>query len=621
MRNAVLLQFREEIIVKESFCTIVLVFLLLAASSACGQPVELDPMIVTATRTPRHASEVISSVTVITADQIAASGAMDLGQVLKNSVGVEVIDSGPMGSKTSLSIRGSEAGQVLVLLNGIRMNSPQLGQFDLSDLPVSLKEIDHIEILRGPASAIYGPNALGGVVQIFTKNAEREPLTRLSWREGRYDTRLMSFSTSGKKGPVSYRLGAGRDHSNGFRANSGLVANTLDGTVGLNLPGGFDLSLSAFQLDKDLEVPGSVDYPTPNARQKDSQTRVSLTLSGPAGPVQLLLRPVYSRLLNRYKDPNGWPPQDDRHLVETLGTELQGSMKAGTHSLVFGGEFYRDDLDSSANGQVDQERWSVFGQDEIEVGNRLTFLLGLRYDAHSDFRNELSPRIGARFRIDDATRLRLSAGRAYRAPTLNDRFWPDTGYVRGNPDLDPETAWEYELALDRTLGSLGRLTLAGFDREVKDLIAWAPDATGVWEPENLTRARIWGTEAQMSFRLCSLLGAGANYTYLHPKDRDTGAFIVGKYRHKVDAYLELGPWLDTSLHLDGRYLDYYPDPARTSQSYVVFDATLTRPFLLPHGVEVELTLSVKNLFDRNYEETPGFPMPPINWMAGATAYF
>jgi outer membrane cobalamin receptor len=597
---------------------------LLAAFSALpafAEPVALDPVVVTATRTARPSSEVISSVTVITAEEIALSGARNLTDVLRGSVGLHITDSGTPGSKASVSIRGSEAGQVLVLLDGIRLNSAQMGMFDLGNLPIAVEDIERVEILRGPASALYGSNALGGVVQIFTRKATSEPVTRFAYTEGRFEDRQASFSTSGAKENVRYQLGATRGHSAGHRDNSEFDENMLNAMIGFALPGGFDVSLSGYQLDKDAEIPGPTYWLTPEASQKDEVTHLALVLTGPIGPLQVSARPVYSRHHNEFKNADPFDPQDDKHTLETAGIELQGEMKKGSHMLVVGGDFYEDDLDSTANGDVDQDRWAIFGQYEFQLSSRVALLLGLRYDAHSDFSDEASPRAGFRFNLTDATRLRLSGGRAYRAPTLNDRFWPDTGWVKGNPDLDPETSWEYEVALDQDFGQMGRVTLAAFDRHVDDLINWAPDQNFVWQPTNLTDARIWGVEVDAYLRPARLLGMGLNYTYLHPKDRDTDAYIVGKLRHEINGYVEVGPVWDAMLRLDGSYYSYYDEPLRDSNDFAVFDATMTKTFLVGSATEMELTLAVKNLFDKDYEDTPGFPMPPRRLFAGLAMHF
>jgi len=633
-----------------------MVALLVACSAlpALAEPVELEPVVVTATRTARPSSEVISSVTVITAEEIALSGAKTLAEVLRGSVGLHVKDNGPRGSLGTLSIRGSTAEQVLVLLDGVRLNSAQNGMFDMSNLPVAIADIERIEILRGPASAIYGSNALGGVVQIFTRRGVSEPATRLTYSEGRFSTREGSFATSGTKGEVRYQLGASRGHSDGYRDNAELDQTTFNAMVGTSLPSGFDLSLSAYQLDKDTEMPLSTHFlklsQSPSeAAQQDGVTHLSMMLTGPVGPMKISAQPSYSRQRSDYQNP-AWGT-DDRHILETYGLELQGEVTEGSHLLVVGGDFYRDELDSTGmDGKVDQERWSLFGQYEYQYSPRLTFLMGLRYDVHSEFSNEVSPRAGIKLDLTDSTRLRISGGRAYRPPILNDLFWPyrffdyddwETGEPNkyeelGNPDLDPETSWEYEVAIDQKLGQVGRFTVAFFDRYVDDLITWYPPGKftlngvkyEVWQPKNINDARIYGTEVEVHLQPANLLGVGINYTYLNPKDRDTGDYLTGRARHEANAYVEVGPYWDTTFRLDGSYYNYYRyfdeninQQLPANKDFVVFDVTVTKAFLVGSATEMELSLGVKNIFDEDYEDVPGYPMPPRQWFAGLSMHF
>lgn len=594
---------------------------ILAANPGYAEITTLAPVVVTATRTPKTISRVAASIAVITAEEIAATGATRLDEVLRDVVGLQIVSNGPAGAVATPSIRGSESAQVLVLLNGVRLNSPQLGLFNLSDLPVALGEIERIEVLRGPASALYGSNALGGVIQIFTRAPEADPLTFFSWSEGRFDTRSLNFSTAHKKDGVRYRLGAGLERSQGFRENSDLDQFNLEGMFGFDLGTDFDLEVSAYHLDKEIGVPGSTTFLSPLARQEDKNTLATLTLSGPVGPVALTVRGIYERSRNQYEDPDAFPPADDTHLVETFGAELQGELQNGSHSLLFGSDFYRDELDSTALGKLDENRWSLFSQYEIEATSWSTLLLGLRYDAHSDFNNELSPRAAVLFSLTETTRLRASASKAFRAPTLNDRFWPDTGWTKGNPDLDPETAWEYEMALDQGLSTWGDLSLAVFQRDAEDLITWQEVSPFVWSPVNVNKARIWGTEAEIDLRLNQLFGAGANYTYLHPKDRATDKYIAGKPKHQAHLYLEIGPVKEFRLRLDGRYVRNYSQSSQKDNNYTVVDAALTRPLTLNNSLDLKCSITVKNLFDKEYEVSSGYPMPPRELFVSITAYF
>ena len=494
--------------------------LCLAATTAAAQtsplastPADLAPVIVTANRAPTPAGEVAASVTVIDSAQIADSGASNLGQVLRDVAGLEVLSYGPAGATTTVSLRGSESDQVLVLLDGVRLNSPQNGEFDFSALPVPLSDIERIEIVRGPASTLYGSGAVGGVIQIFTKKAASEPSTRADLSTGKYDTRSAGFSTSQRKGPFSYALAAARDHSLGYRTNSALDQDRLDGRFALDLPADFSLKLAGYHLQKEIGVPGSTAFPSPSARQKDGDTYLSLALQGPAGPWQLSVRTIYDRLDERYGNPDY--AENDHYLVQTRGVEAQGNLDLGRQRLTLGGEAYRDWLEStSTNGGHHQTRWAGYGQDTILLPAKVLLELGLRYDAHSDFSNEASPRAALVLPVTSSTRLRLSAGRSYRAPTLNDRFYSDSYGFHGNPDLKPETAWEYELGIEQQLGSRGHLSLAAFRRDVRDLIQWQPvdpnNVYGPWSPQSIGQARVWASAADLAYRLIVGVNVGGS---------------------------------------------------------------------------------------------------------------
>jgi vitamin B12 transporter len=597
--------------------------ILISAGAAQAALPTLDQVVVTATRTAQPRSEVAASVAVVTADEIAARGATRLDDVLQDVIGLHLVSTGSTGSLTTPSIRGSESPQVLVLIDGMRLNSAQNGLTDLSSLPVALSDIERIEVLRGPASALYGSNAVGGVIQIFTKQPDATPQTRVSWSEGRADSRRLGITTSRQLDGYRYRLGLEKQQSQGYRDNSDYDQYSINTLLGVALPHQYDLELNAFHFDRENGAPGPTSFPSLTARQSDRNTLASLALRGPVGPVEVSLTGSYERHVNRFREPSGFFAADDTHKLNTYGLELQGTIEQGRHTLVIGSDYSLDDLDSTANGNRDQERGALFAQYQLDATDMLQLLFGLRYDVHSDFRNELSPRASLLLKLTDATRLRASASKAFRAPTLNDRFWPDDGFSVGNPDLVPETAWEYELALEQQLGTVGSGSLAGFLRDADDLINWAPadptDPFSIWSPFNVSNARIWGAEAGVDLRLCDYFASGANYTWLYAKDRDTDAYLAGKPRHQLHGYLAVGPFKDLTLRLDGRYAAYYP--ADTSRKgFVVFDASLNRPFVIGQ-VDFEATLAVKNLFDRAYEINPGYPMPPQEFQLAMTAYF
>jgi outer membrane cobalamin receptor len=580
----------------------------------------MDEVIVTATRMAEPLSKASASVAVVTAEEIAARGATRLDEVLQDVVGLHVVSSGPRGSLSSASIRGSEAAQVLVLIDGVRLNSPQYGQFDLNQLPVALNEIERIEVLRGAASALYGSNAMGGVINIITRSPEETPSTQIGWTEGERNTRIISGSTSRQVGDFRYRLGAEYQESNGYRKNSDYDQYTVNGLFGYSPAEDVDIELSAYHLDYESNIPGSEVWPSPNAEQEDKRTVASLKVEAPVGPVKLTARGIYEHHRNDYRDPGGWSPINETHKIDTYGAEIHVEKAYAGQTFLLGGDYYRDELDSTNIGDEDQEHGAIFGQFQADLSANMTLLLGLRYDIHSDFDNELSPRAALHVALTNSTRVRLSASKAFRAPTLNDLYWPADFFSKGNPDLDPETAWEYELALDQTLGDRGRVSLAGFLRDAEDLISWQPDEFFVYSPVNVNDARIWGVEVDGQFDLCRFATVGGNYTYLHPKDRDTDEYLLGKPRHETHGFVALKPFEETTLRFDGRYLRYYPEDTRKDKDYFVADLALTHAIMFGE-VAIDATVSMKNLFDKDYEANPGYPMPPRELFAGLTAYF
>lgn len=599
---------------------IALCTLLVTAAPIWAEVVRLDPVVVTASRTVQPLSEVPASISIITQEEIVNSGSTTLAEVLQHEVGVQVVNNGPLGSVASLSIRGSEAAQVLVLIDGIRMNSAQNGQFDLSQLPIALEQIERIEILRGPASNVYGANALGGVVQIITKKATDQPLTSLSWKESRWNTRQLSLTTAQKIDTFSFRLGISDDSSDGSRDNSELDQNRYDASIGVDLPRDFNLEISASYLDKESGVPGATSYPSLNAYQTDKNSFAAVTLQGPAGNSNLKIQGSYQRKHNNYVDPDSWVPTDDTHIIKSKTFMIQDDFTLGSNQLLVGGEFSKNELNSTTAGNRDQKQSALFGEFSRWITAGFKTTLGLRYDNPSNFDSQISPRLAMLLKLSSSTNLRGSIAKAFRAPTLNDLYWPETLYAKGNPDLDPETGLEYELAVDHNFNKKDRLSMSIFLRKVKDLINWAPDSSYVWKPTNLNDAEIYGTEISATYVPVKFATLTGNYTYLHAVNETTDEFIDTKPRHQINALIDLGPWEKTNLRVQGKYVKYYNKPGRKTNSYTTVDLALKHPFAFKY-FDLEGSLGVKNIFDRDYEVNEGYPMPGRALFANFTALF
>ena len=530
-----------------------------SALPAEGAEVELGKVVVTATRTETDISEVPQSISVITKEEIQNSPDRTIGEILQRAPSVQVTQNGPMGALSVPQVRGSTAGQVLILLNGQRLNDAQNGLYDLNSLPVPKEDIERIEVLRGGASALYGADALAGVVNIITRTPTAKPSTSVSASYGRFDTQQYSLTHRWKPGPFSYGISLGREKSDGYRENSQYDAWILGGEAGYSLTSHSEVKFSARHIQKEVGVPGLVDFPDPDDRQKDENTLLNLSYQGQITPrLKLGFRGWHNQYRNTFEAGSQGilsMGTSALHKSSESGGDFQTTYQPGKRHLIVGGlEVIGDRVNSSSFGVEEATRGAVYLQDEIEIAKPLTATLGLRYDFHSDYNNQLDPRVGILLRLPAEVRLRASAGRSFRAPTFNDLYWPASAYTAGNPNLQPETAWNYELGAEKNFQNLAAIKIAGFYRDVKDLINWAPDANFVWRPSNISDAKIWGAEAEFVLYPAKGWAIPLNYSYVYPRDESTGDPIPNRPKHMVNAGIDYRSPFGLKGGLKGRYV-------------------------------------------------------------------
>ncbi len=601
----------------------------LSVSAALGDEttVKLNEVVVTATKTEQDPKDVTQSVTVITADDIKKSGASTVAEAVERTAGVEVNDYGPKGSLSDISIRGSSYQQVLVLLDGRRLNSASAGGFNMSDLPVPLEDIDRIEIVRGPSSALYGADAMGGVVNIITKKPAALS-TAVTGAAGSHGYESLVIGNSNRLDKAYYALSAGKEKYDGFRANSDLDQSTVNAKAGYEISPDSSLELTSDYIEKEIGVPGSLQFPSPLARQWDRNSGTSLAYRTKfTKDMEFKLNAYQNREELIYKDPDPFFPQDSRHTGTTNGAEAQTNWLANSWNLMTIGVDAREDhIESSDAGEHTASLAGVYFQDEISIGEPLIVVLGGRYDSHSVYGDKFSPRASARYLVAGAgTIIRASAGEAFRAPTLNDLYWAFDGFEQGNPDLKPESSTEYEGGVEQPFGKGNSVKFTAFERKVKDLIQWesGPAPTYIYSPVNIGKARITGYEAETKFTLLEQFIWALNYTYLNPRDEDTGSYIPNVPAEQLKSYVNLTLPTKTNLYVEGRYVRNYVQTASTnpSQHYTVADAKISQPVPLGRNVTGEIFAGIKNMFNRQYEVVAGYPMPPAEVYGGMSLKF
>ncbi|HUI45804.1 MAG TPA: TonB-dependent receptor [Nitrospirota bacterium] len=586
---------------------------------------KLNEVVVTATKTEQELEDITQSVTVITADEIRKSDATTAAEIIERTTGVEVNDYGPIGSIVDISIRGSTYQQVLVLLDGIRLNSAATGGFDMSVLPISIEQIDRIEIVRGPASALYGADALGGVVNIITKKPTGLEST-ITGAGGSHGYWTLGADNSGRIGKFYYSLSVNEVKDGGYRINSDLDKTTTEAKLGYDFSKDSSLEATVNYVEKAIGVPGSIAFPSPLAREWDRYFDTALTYKVKFSKELDMRVSVYdTRDKILYNDPDN-PPYSS-NISASNSVELQANLLANSWNLLtLGVDAKGDHLESTIAGEHSASLTAGYIQDEISLGQPFILILGGRYDDHSVYGGEFDPKASARYLMaSTGTTFRASVGRAFRAPTLEDLYWAFDGFEQGNPNLKPETSVEYEGGVEQSLGKGRVLKFTVFDRHVKDLIVWEPDPiTFIYSPLNVGTARISGFEAEAKFTFFDALTWAVNYTYLNPKDEDTGGYVPGVPAEQLKSNVNITLPKKTNFYIEGRYVRNYLQPAPTanpSSHYIVVDAKVIQTLAFGSYLTTDLFMGIKNLTNRSYEVIAEYPMPPTEIYAGLTFRF
>ena len=584
----------------------------------------LNEVVVTATKTEKDPNDVTQPVQVISGDEIRKSGATDVATAIQNATNVFINNYGTPGSVQSISIRGASSAQVLVLIDGIRMNSPRDGGFDLSMLPVSVEDIDRIEILRGPGSALYGSDAVGGVLNIITKKPiANQNTVQASYGSHHYNN--VFLGNTGRYNDFYYAISGDREASDGYRVNSDMSQWTYAGKIGYDFSKTSSIELAGNFLDNDLGSPGSTIFgTTPHARQQDRNAVYDAVYKGKiASSLDLKLLWYHKQDILSFHDPDTIPVTGNYYKTYSDGGEGQLSWLIGDWNQLTGGyEIRRDSLDSSdvqnnsSNHSASLDAYYI--QDEISIGEPLIIVIGGREDHHSIYGKKFSPKASARYFIKGTgTIIRASYGESFRAPTFNDLYFISS-FAVGNPNLRPESAKEYEGGIEQKIGKNGALKLTAFDRKVTDLIQWDLTVFPL-QVKNIGRASIKGYEAEADYDLPNVLLMSINYTYTDAVDEMTGAKLYTIPYSEAKGILTFFPDKDVYLTLQGRAVGTYnySSPDNPKYRYEVMDAKIAQK-MWKYG---EFFITAKNVFDRQYQVVQGYPAPPREYFIGIMAKF
>jgi vitamin B12 transporter len=607
---------------------------------------------------------------VITGEEMEAQGARTVREALKFLPGI--LGDGTVGTEVNaLSgqlIRGSNTGQVLILLDGRPINNAGSGGFDLSEFTTN--NIQRIEVLPGGGSTLYGSDAIGGVINIITRRPTEKITTEAKFNIGAYGLNQQSIQNSGKKGDISWVVGYNRTQAennypfsipeanfSGTRKNNDTLYNNFNLKLEADLGKRNTLSFSTLYLNKEQGTPGGVPIPSPvngqgffnsltdkNRKYTDQiLTDFTWNLKLGGGDDSLLTAKIYGDFLNTRFDPSGSVSSQNRFQTNQSSYGIQTTHSwnfAKNQSLVYGFDYRTVNVRNTSfsystnketlNYDNDINQGALFTKYEVVLIPNLTVNVGLRQDFSSLVNGSVtSPSVGTKYAVSDSTTLRANYIQNFRVPTIANLFNVNPSNI-GNPELKPERGDSFDIGIDQKLGNIGLARLTFFKNNVSDTIAFkrlTPPVngnTGTWE--NIGLVETTGIEATLNLQVAKNIYTFVNYTANDPRifKSSNAAEINKELRFAGADKLNLGVSYETPqglyLGLLMNSLNGYPTNNTNTEflsGYTTFDFKL----LVPLSDKLVVTGSLENLFNQRYQLFPGFPDGGRGFQVGLSSTF
>lgn len=619
--------------------------------------VKLNPVVVTATRLPSTVARVPAAVTVLRGVDLRAQGIHTVFEALRDVPGAAVVQTGSFGGQTSLFMRGGQSNYVKVLVDGVPVNQPG-GSFDFANLTTD--NVERIEVVRGPASVLYGSDAVTGVVQIFTRRGTGPSRIEAGVRGGTYGTLAWEAEASGGTHGAGYSISLSHFASDGTYAFNNRYHDTVLSGLARVTPD--DRTDATFSLRYGDNVS---HFPTNGAGVPVDHNQFTYG-SGPTLGLDLghyFTRRLEARVLLATNETNGgfdnrpdstadssrFQSLDD---VRRSSADLRANLYLPSGPVVTVGAVVEQERERSFNvcetsfgdcstPPIDSTRWNTafYAQAVTGADRRIALTTGVRVEDNQRFGTYAAYRVGAVYRLGGGRRLRANAGTGFREPTFFENY--STGFSVGNPDLKPEHSRSWEVGVEQSLART-RASLAAtfFDQRFVDMIDYNPGAApGAPNYYNVAAADANGLELGAVLTPVEPVSMAVSYTYLHTEvtnpgfDASSGALLAAGQpltrRPKHSGRLDIG-YRPTRLGTIALAVTYvgdradqnfssFPFPRVTLPPYTRIDLGAQLDLLRPRGGAPGFAVSarVENLLDHRYEEVKNFPARGRTLLVGA----
>ncbi|CAL1517969.1 TonB-dependent receptor domain-containing protein [Chitinophaga sp. MM2321] len=581
----------------------------------------LDEVIVQENRLAAPLKALNRNITIISRKQIEGMAVTSINEVLAFVPGLDVRQRGPGGIQADIGIDGGTFDQTLVLLNGIKITDPQTGH-NIMNLPISLSDVDHIEVLRGAAARVYGINALNGAINIITRKASESGI-ELSGSGGSsfkknekgkaYGAYALGATGSLVTGSTNQTLSLGLNEGNGYRYNTAYNnyrafyqgAFEKDSAQRYNVLAGF--VKNTYGANGFYAAPGD----------KESEETVQTFLAAVSNTIRINRKWVMTpRISYRYtEDDYLYIKQNkpgnlhDNHIVDA---ELNNSFETGIGSFGAGVEGRYEYINSNNLGIHDRTNLGLYGEYKTKADKRFSFTVGGYLNYNSFYGWQFFPGADVGFNITPELKVFANVGTAQRLPTYTDLYYKSAAII-GNDKLGPEKATFMEVGVRKYSG---KFSYAGsvFYRQVADFIDYVKDSLNQpWQPQNFQRADTKGFTLSTGYSttlqehgVFNAVAVNAGYNYLSPSfkgddgiNKKISRYVIESLRHQVTANVRATVWQHFSVSAAARYcmrINY--------KDYTVVDARIA--YKQPR---YQLYVDANNLLDVTYIEAGAVPMP------------
>ena len=597
-------------------------------------------VVVSATRTEMDVKDSPASIVIINRQQIEDRKANNLMDVLRDVPGVQFSRSGSVSSNGSVRIRGSESDHVLILIDGKRMSTDP-SFYNTRELErIRMDDVERVEVVKGPASVLYGSSAMGGVINVITRKPVKDSAeVYLNHKRlegyGALQTNIGTYIQAKKRGSFSWILSAARNYTNDLSFEENKQEYPSGSEIPVNFKGIWDINENnKIQLDfrySQEKLSQEMYYKNPSYASMQTyyendirKLDYGLDYTGKSEKTNWQIRISRSEW-KKDQDSYYWGTRNWKvfNITRSGADTIEGLIShsvSDKHLVTFGGEYVKEWIGSTqlgvgaetsktyvrngkslVYGERERQNYSLYLQDEWTPSEKWLIIPAARIEHSDSFGTEFVPKIGATYFVKPDFRIKASAGKGYRIPTILELYRQNaSGSMVGNPNLEPETSKSYEIGFEKDWEK-HTARIAFYRSEVRDLIISKQVNPPVYTWANSEEALLAGVEIVTTHKLSKELDIRLGYNYLDAKDTVEDERLEGRPRHQFTFGATYRPlnsdWkfsLDGNLMTDYLYTDNFNKQHNTS--YLIVNAIIDRKF----GKEKKgsVYLGVENLFDK-----------------------